>query len=122
MIDTFSELARLRHHIEAALAYSGGTHSFNDIAANIYRGHLQFWPGKGAVVITEMMDAPMQRYCHIFLAGGDLDELVEMEKAISGWAREAGAVRITINGRPGWERALDGYSRQSVHLSKELAA
>lgn len=120
MIDTFAELARLRPQIEAALERAGGTHGFTDIVSNIYRGNLQLWPGKQSAVVTEVMDAPLMRYVHIFLAGGDLDELTEMEKAICTWAREIGARRVTINGRTGWERALEGYQRAHVALAKEL--
>jgi hypothetical protein len=32
------QLERLRHHVEAALEYSGGTHNFDDVAEMVEAG------------------------------------------------------------------------------------
>lgn len=55
----------------------------------------------------------------IGLAGGDLDELRELEARIDEERRAQGVRRLQIIGREGWRRALPGYSLKAVVLEKE---
>ena len=56
----------------------------------------------------------------IGLAGGNLDELKELEKEICSFAKEQNYRFVEIIGRPGWERELTDYKRTAVLLRKEL--
>tara|TARA_R100000808_G_scaffold24123_1_gene54797 strand:+ start:1628 stop:1915 length:288 start_codon:yes stop_codon:yes gene_type:complete len=56
----------------------------------------------------------------IGLAGGDIEELLDIEEEITVYAMNNGFERVEIMGRPGWERALDGYERVAILLRKEL--
>jgi|TARA_R110000796_G_scaffold74431_2_gene167498 hypothetical protein len=56
----------------------------------------------------------------IGLAGGDLEELKEIEKEICNFAKSREFRFIEIIGRPGWERELTDYKRTAVLLKKEL--
>jgi hypothetical protein len=56
---------------------------------------------------------------HIFLAGGDLDELRGMVPMFCSWARFNKCSKVTLCGRRGWERALkqQGWDAGLIALS-----
>ncbi len=117
------EFERLRHHVAAALEYSGGTHKVEDIAEGIRRGQFQLWPGKNSVVVTEIIVYPQLKDLHYFLAGGDLDELRLMRPIIESWGKEIGCSRVSLAGRKGWERTFlkgEGYEPKWFILCKDL--
>lgn len=112
---------RARPHIEAALRYAGNTHDPDDIRELITQDRLQLWCGAESVIVTELTTYPQFMACRIFLAGGDLKELVEeMEPAVCDWAQRIGCKRMEIAGRSGWERVMKDYDRLAVCLVKEL--
>lgn len=116
-------LDRLRHHVEAALEYSGGTHNFEDIAEMVRDHRLQLWPAKDSVVLTEIIVYPRLKNLHYFLAGGDLDELSRMRPLIESWGKSIGCTRVTLAGRAGWSRSFlkdEGYSSKWTVMAKEL--
>ena len=117
------EFKRLRHHVAAALEYSGGTHKVEDIAEGIRQGQFQLWPGKNSVVVTEIIVYPQLKDLHYFLAGGDLDELRLMRPIIESWGKEIGCSRVSLAGRKGWERTFlksEGYEPKWFILCKDL--
>lgn len=95
-----------RRYIEDALVYAGGTHTFEDVQAQVAAGTLQFWPGVSSAIVTEIVEFPRQRRLHFFLAGGTLHELEAMLPLILAWGRERGCTTTTLVGRPGWERTF----------------
>lgn len=122
-MDQFSELIRCRQWIEDALEYSGGTHSFDDIAAGVLAKKFQLWPNHNSAVVTEIVVYPNTKNLHFFLAGGNLDELKMMRPHIERWGKSIGCTRVTLAGRKGWERTFlkdEGYTPQWFVLSKEL--
>ena len=117
------QLDRLRHHVEAALEYSGGTHNFDDVAEMVEQNRLQLWPAKDSVVLTEIIVYPRLKNLHYFLAGGDLDELSRMRPLIESWGKSIGCTRVTLAGRRGWAKTFlkdEGYSPQWSVMAKEL--
>ena len=122
-MDRISEINRCRQWIDAALEYSGGTHTLDDIAAGIMSNRFQLWPGQSSAVVTEIIVYPQLKDLHFFLAGGDLDELKHMRPHIEAWGKSVGCTRVTLAGRKGWERTFlkdEGYEPQWFILSKEL--
>ncbi len=122
-MDQFAELNRCRQCIEDALEYSGGTHSFDDIAAGVLASKFQLWPNHNSAVVTEIVVYPNVKNLHYFLAGGNLDELKMMRPHIEAWGKSIGCTRVTLAGRKGWERTFlkdEGYTPQWFVLSKEL--
>jgi len=116
-------LERLRHHVEAALEYSGGTHNFEDITQMVEDHRLQLWPAKDSVVLTEIIVYPRLKNLHYFLAGGDLDELSRMRPLIESWGKSVGCTRATLAGRRGWAKTFlkdEGYSPQWAVMAKEI--
>ena len=116
-------LERLRHHVEAALEYSGGTHHFGDVQEMVMQNKLQVWPAINSVVLTEIIVYPRLKNLHYFLAGGDLDELSRMRPMIESWGKSIGCTRVSLAGRRGWAKTFlkdEGYSPQWTVLAKEL--
>lgn len=116
-------LERLRHHVEAALEYSGGTHDFDDIVEMVGKNQLQVWPASQSIVLTEIIVYPRLKNLHYFLAGGDLDELSRMRPMIESWGKSLGCTRVSLAGRRGWAKTFlkdEGYSPQWTVLAKTL--
>ena len=116
-------LERLRHHVEAALEYSGGTHDFDDIVEMVGKNQLQVWPATQSIVLTEIIVYPRLKNLHYFLAGGDLDELSRMRPMIESWGKSLGCTRVSLAGRRGWAKTFlkdEGYSPQWTVLAKKL--
>ena len=89
----------------------------------VERGEAQLWPGNRAAMVTLVEDEPRERRLLIWLAGGDLGELVNrLRPAAEAWARGQGCRRALIIGRAGWERALapEGYAPLARIIMKEL--
>lgn len=119
-----NEWIRCRPWIEAALEYANGTHTIEDIEDGIAAGRYQFWAGKRAAIITEVIEYPQRKTILFFLIGGDLTELQEMEPRIVEWARtELGCKESAGVGRRGFERAFSGhgYTQRWTCITKELA-
>jgi hypothetical protein len=98
-------LADFRIDLEKALAYSGGLSTWDELAAGVASGAMQFWPGVESAVITQLLGTPPKEL-YFFLAGGDLGEIEAMYPIIESWGREQGCIRASFMGRPGWERTF----------------
>lgn len=122
MINVYEEFKRLSPHIEAALEYTKGTHSIDDIWSGIVEGRFQFWPGEQSAIVTDIEVYPKRRVMHIFLAGGELEELLEMEKAVEAYAHTIGCNSMSISGRRGWLKVFqdDGWQEVCTTIAKEL--
>ena len=123
MNDIFEQLHRARQYIEDALKYSEGTHTFNDIAAGVLTNRYQLWPNKNSAVVTEIVVYPQLKDLHYFLAGGNLDELKQMRPVIESGGKSVGCSRVSLAGRPGWEKTFlkdEGYEPKLFILAKEL--
>ena len=116
------ELKRCQKWIEDALEYSGGTHEFMDIVNSVLSGHMQLWPNKNACAVTEIVVYPKKKILHVFLAGGKMSEILDMQNSAAEWGRQQGCTGMTIAGRRGWEKVLSkvGYKHQFTTLSLEI--
>ena len=118
-----NEIDRCKPWIEAALSYSGGTHTFNDIVDGLSRGVLQLWPTPRGCIVTEIVVYPQKKVLNIFLGGGELDQILDMHNDVIEWAKAQGCVALSMSGRPGWKKPLGKHGWQSQHVSyvKEFA-
>lgn len=116
------EWARCRPWLEAALAISLGFETIADVKRSIDSCRYQFWPGARSAAITELVEFPRAKVLIVRMAGGDLDELVEMEKIFCKFARANGCSKIMGEGRKGWERVCEGmgYRYGYVCMAKDL--
>lgn len=116
------ELKRCLPWIADALGYSGGTHTPTDVVESILKGHMQLWPGEQACAVTEIVVYPNKKVLHVFLAAGDMENIVDMQRSAEKWGKAQGCTAMTIAGRKGWARVLKGvgYEEKFVTLAKEL--
>ena len=112
---TLDDLDRLRPHIEAALGYADGTHTFDDITGMVLRGRLRFWPMLNSVMLTEILEYPREKHYHMFLGGGDLTEILAMHPEVEQAARDAGCCKLTIAGRRWWVKPLANHGWHEQH-------
>lgn len=107
-------------HIAAALADLDQGFTTDDVLEMILDKDVHLIVGEKSAMCVEGLQTPGMRILHIWLAGGDLDELREGEKKFSGEWKKVGFNRISITGRSGWKRVLSGYKQTAILLSKEL--
>ena len=87
-----------------------------DIENGLKKGEFQLFINKKSAAIT----ASIKNTLRIGLAGGNLKDLVELEKTIVEFARSRYYNYVDILGRGGWEKTLPGYEKKAVLLRKEL--
>ena len=116
------KLHKCQHWIEDALEYSGGTHTYKDIVDGVLSGDLQFWEAPRGCAITEICVFPQKKVLHIFLAAGEMDQIVDMDESAVIWAKEQGCTGLSIAGRRGWKRVLadKGYEEIFTTLAKDI--
>ena len=117
-----NELERCRPWIEAALEYSAGTHDYDDIVQGIVEGRMQLWPAPRGCIVTEIVVYPKKKHLNIFLAGGELDQILDMNDDVRDWAEMQGCDAAMMSGRTGWKKPLEplGWKVQHVHFVKEI--
>lgn len=102
--------------LTAALSYAHGTHTFDDVVQGIITNRYVMIVLKESVIILEVLTYPRTQHMHIFLAGGNLDELVGYVPTLKELAKENGCSYLTLAGRKGWKAKL----RQADKAWKEL--
>lgn len=118
-----AEAIRHRALLEAALGYEGsGLYTFRDVVDYLLSGRVHLWSDTKAAVVTCIHELPQGKSCTIWLAGGDLDQCLDIETKIVEYAREQGCKVVEIHGRPGWSRVLKerGYRAPKVTLCKRI--
>jgi hypothetical protein len=115
------EWTRCAPWIEAALDHAGSAHGIEDVKALVERRECRFWAWPNCACVTEAQIWPKAKWLLIWLAGGDLNELLtDVLPQIEAYAVEEGCSRVWLVGRPGWERVMPTYKRAAVTLMKEL--
>lgn len=114
------QLERQRVSICAALDCAGGTHTFDDVVDAIVGGRLLFMPLDESFYILEVLVFPQTKHLHIFLGGGDLNELVGQHDKIIEIAKFNGCSAVTIAGRSGWVKPLLKHNKGWRHNCTNL--
>ena len=116
------ELERCRPWIEAALEYCGGTHTWDDIVDGIISSRMQLWPSQKGCIVTEIVIYPRKKVLNIFLAGGELEQILDMNDDVKEWAKQQGCEAATLSGRIGWKKPLipQGWKLMYANFQKEI--
>jgi hypothetical protein len=91
--------------LEPALEYDN-TYNIEDVADCISNGTMQLWPTDTSAIVTQVQNFPRMKVLHIFLAGGNLEELEMLAHHIQKFAEDMGCHKITLTGRRGWSRTF----------------
>ena len=92
-------LGKSRKHLSDALKRAGDTHTVDDVIEMIENGDARLYKRKKSTVVTQEFDLPAARQLHFWLAGGDLDDLIQAEREIVEDAKERGINKVTIIGQ-----------------------
>lgn len=115
---------RARPWLEAALAaHRRPLYTLADVEGLVERDEARLWLGKRSCILTQVHDyGTGERVLHVWLAGGDMDEIKTAIAPIEEWAVAAGCTQVSIDGRKGWERALApfGFEHETTSLRKCL--
>jgi hypothetical protein len=118
------DISASRAYIEGALAYTQGSHTFEDVADAVAAGQMQAWVGATSVIITEIIEYPRYRVLNFFLAGGNRPELEQMYPEVEAFGRRMGCDRAGMLARKGWERTFltqkEGWAPTLVAFEKIL--
>ncbi len=96
--------------------------SEQELVAEVAAGRVRLWRGDACALATELVGEPDGLCLHIWLAGGDLQEILALRPGLEAHARGEGCRFVTINGRPGWSRVLRdfGYALTGGELKRVL--
>ncbi len=95
---------RCAPYLEAALKYTNGDFTLEEVRERCENGEMQFWPAARGCVVTSVAVYPRTKVLVIFLVAGDPDEWPIIWPAIASWGKSIGCSRATTHGRPGWLR------------------
>lgn len=114
---------RHRDEIERTLEYTPGTHNFDVLVDMIMQGQLTFWDLPNGFFLTEVQLYPLARHFHVFMAGGELQALIDLHDDMLMLASALGCSRATIAGREGWGRVFRdrGWKKNLTVISKEIS-
>ena len=79
----------------------------DDLLNDLLTGHAQLWAGERGAVVTQCVQNPPT--LHLWLAGGDLRDVMSLLPGGLAWARTMGLKQVTVDGRKGWSRVLKAY-------------
>ena len=119
----FPVLEPYRKNILKALQFGGEAYTIEDVEQMIIEGTAQMWVRGESVIVTEIVKYPRAKHLHLFLAGGDLDELDQLLPEILEWGKGQGCRLVTLSGRRGWERSFladQGWKPTLIVMEKEL--
>lgn len=101
-----------------------GTHRVEDIHEGVACGRFQSWAEGETTVVTELIETPLRKTCHFFLAEGTMAELRAMIPAILDWARMHGCTHASLVGREGWSRVAwlkdSGWAQEGIVMGRTL--
>lgn len=110
VLDTLSELIRVLKKYELdirrALLYGGNTQTYDEVCAKVISGDLEVFELNRSIIITETTRHSTFSVFHIFIAGGDLEEILASQDMLISEAKLRGCKYLSMSGRKGWERPL----------------
>jgi hypothetical protein len=89
-----------------ALDVAGKTHAPADVAEAVKAGKMQAWTRGDSLVVTEVLEYPRRNALNVFLAVGNLDEVLSLIPDMAAFGREHGCTTMRMQGRRGWARVL----------------
>ena len=120
MSDLASMWSRHREQLLKALEVSEGFYCERDIVDGLILGDYRFFEGERSAIVANVHEYPRCKSVNIFLAAGELDELIAMEKDVIEWGRAQGCDRVEWAGRRGWLKKLEGYTILCTMAFKEI--
>jgi hypothetical protein len=116
-----SEFERCWPWIAAAMERFGHTHEKEQLLELIQKNAAQLHPYPHSGLMTYIHNHPSGlRDGILWLAGGNLNELVRAKPLVEQWFKSEGCNRSCINGRRGWSKVFPDYKELGIALVKDL--
>lgn len=100
------------------------THTIEWLDQKVWAGFMRVWGDETACLLTEDKRFPTGAFeVHVMIAAGDMETLVNRTiREVEEWARQRGALFVTIASRKGWEKIMrpHGYGHWQSELRKEV--
>lgn len=96
-----AEWDRCRHWLIPALR----EHTEEQLLEELASGRAQIWGARDGAIVTQLVQAE-EPLVMIWLGGGEMRALMDLQPGLEAWGRAQGAKALWINGRKGWARAL----------------
>ena len=119
-MQSLDEFQKCLPFIQSALDKCGNTHLPSDVFEMCKKKLAKLHAGEKSAIVTQILTMPSGRQLHFWLAGGDLDELVKMEKELVFEARKDGIKKVSVIGRAGWLKKLPNYKDAGRILVKDI--
>lgn len=120
-MNLYESWAKAKPFLEPAIEALHGTHTIDDVCLMVGSGALRIVNGEKSALLIEENHHPHHKDLHVFLGGGDLEELLKLEAKLSEGAKASGFRGISgMSARDGWLKALPGYEQRSALFYKEL--
>ncbi len=110
---------RCKKWIVDALKYAHNSHTFEQVIEIVKRGDAQLWAFEDSAIVTEIINYPQRRTLRFWLAGGNLETLLEVEPKIRKWSILYNCKAVEIIGRKGWGKVLKDYEPTATVFIKE---
>lgn len=117
---TIDNWIKVRAFLIPAIEILGGTHTETDVLVLLLSGKMQLWMSTNAALITEVITYPRLNRLSVFVAGGNMDEIMAMKPALESFAAKNNCAQCKIEGRRGWEKIHQDYQFLSISLLKEI--
>ena len=112
----------IEDRITEALLRAGDLLTIDDLRQLALAGRVQWWGDRRAAVGTEVMTYPRRRILNVFMAAGELREILAMQKELDDFAASQGCSHMAAHGRPAWGvvgRPL-GWLPHSIQFVREV--
>lgn len=105
--ELMEEWGQCREAMLPAIAMTDGTHTEDDVLAELLSGRMRLWRNGSSACITEFIQYPRLKTINVFLAGGNLQEIAPLQAEIENFGRKNGCQRACLLAvREGWTRVL----------------
>lgn len=113
-----AQYRRCRDWLLPALATDPRKPTEGDLVNDLISNRAQLWPGRSAAIVSRLERQVRTIYAGpntrmvvtptivLWLAGGDLKGVLELQPGIEAWARSQGAAEAAIYARKGWSRVM----------------
>jgi hypothetical protein len=114
----------IEQQIAAALRAGGDLLSIDDLRALAIAKRVQWWGDERAGVATEVLTYPRRRVLNLFMAAGELREVLALQDAVTDFARDMECSHMVAHGRAAWGRVGQplGWLPHSIQYVREVPA
>lgn len=103
----------------------GDVYSLEDVKNAIETGKAQAFVKGESILVTQILEGSLGKAMAVWLAAGDIDDIVELEQIACTAAKAFGCKTAVFNGRRGWTRhwfpRQAGWRPQHVGFVKDLS-